>query len=226
MGMQKRVFVMVGPPGTGKGTQADLLREKYGLYHIDTGRALRQEITDGSAIGQEAKSYMDQGLLVPIDVVLQVIKAAMEKIPPDKQGYLFDGFPRNLEQAKGFIEILNTLNLCVDRVFYLDMPHADLMDRLAYRVSCTDCKATFNTKLNPPKPVPGGCQHTNLTQRDDDKPEVIGKRLEQYNQETAPLIDYFDEAGYLTRVDARQSIDAVKAELNGIVDTICRAVSV
>ena len=226
MGTQKRVFVMVGPPGTGKGTQADLLREKYGLYHIDTGRALRQEIADGSAIGHEAKSYMDQGLLVPINVVLQVIKAAMEKIPADKQGYLFDGFPRNLEQAQGFIDILNSLKVTIDRVFYLDMPHDDLMDRLAYRVSCADCKATFNTKLNPPQPVPGGCQHTNLTQRDDDKPEVIGKRLEQYNQETSPLIAYFEETGYLTRVDARQSIDAVKAELNGIMDTLCKPLPV
>lgn len=214
MTQYKRVFILLGAPGVGKGTQAQTLAKAYNLYHIDTGQSLRSEIGSGSELGLLAKSYVDKGQLVPFDLVMDVIKSAMLRISPEQKGYLFDGFPRNIEQAEGLYRILEELHLPINAVLYLDTPFEILMDRLAFRVTCSQCDTKYNLKLNPPK-QPDKCDVCGgpLVTRKDDRPEVIETRLKAYESETAPLIQYYQERGVLKRIDANRSIDTVFAEL-------------
>lgn len=218
-GPAKKVFVLLGMPGVGKGTQAEFLTKNYSLYHIDTGRALRYEISSGSPVGETAKGYVEKGELVPFEVVLQVIKSSLLRIPSEMNGYLFDGFPRNLEQAEGLNQMLNDLSLPIQAVVYLETPHEILMDRLAYRVTCSQCDAKYNLKLNPPKQE-GVCDVCGgeLITRKDDRPEVIETRLKAYETETSPLIDYYQGKGLLQRINADQSIDAVSKDIQALMD--------
>lgn len=216
----KRVFILLGPPGVGKGTQAQQIAKAYQLLHIDTGHSLRTEIAMATELGLTAKAYVDKGELVPFELVIQVIKASMLRIEPSQQGYLFDGFPRNLDQAGGMDQILGDLSLELNRVVYLETPHDILMDRLAYRITCGDCDAKFNLKLNPPK-VEGTCDRcgsTNLVTRKDDQPDVIENRLIAYQNETAPLVAHYEGLSKLTRVDANQSIDVVFNAIGGVLN--------
>ncbi len=206
----QRVFVLLGMPGVGKGTQAQMISQTYHLFHIDTGQTLRSEIASGSELGNTAKAYMEKGELVPFELVMEVIKSSMLRISPQQRGYLFDGFPRNLDQAEGLNKILKDLQLHIDAVIYLETPHEILMDRLAYRVTCYQCDAKYNLKLNPPKndkhcDLCGG----ELVTRKDDRPEVIETRLKAYASETSPLIEYYEQQRLLRRVDANQSIEKV-----------------
>ena len=214
------LIVLLGPPGSGKGTQAELMASAYNLYHIDTGQALRQEITLNSDVGQLAQGYMDKGQLVPLQVVMAVIEAAMKRIAPEQQGYLMDGFPRNLDQAKELETIMSHLNLTLTQSFYTDIPHELLVDRLAYRQSCSSCGAKYNSKLQPTQvaDVCDRCGHTPLTVRKDDAPEVIGARLEAYNAETAPLVAYYQSLGKCTTIDANRSIEAVFADIQSKIN--------
>lgn len=215
----KRVFVLLGMPGVGKGTQAQKIAETYSLLHIDTGQSLRTEIASGSDLGKTAQGFVEKGELVPFDLVLQVIKAAMLRIRDDQNGYLFDGFPRNLQQAEGLNRILAELNLDINAVLYLETPYDILFDRLAYRVTCSKCDAKYNLKLNPPK-QPGVCDVCGgeLVTRKDDQPEVIENRLKAYEKETSPLIGYYEEMGKLKRIDANQPIDTVFADIRQEMD--------
>jgi adenylate kinase len=219
MTQTKRVFILLGMPGVGKGTQAQSMAKAYSLYHIDTGQSLRGEIASGSALGKEAQSYVEKGELVPFDLVLQVIKASMLRITPEQNGYLFDGFPRNLEQAEGLNKILGELNLPIDAVFYLETPYDILFDRLAYRVTCSKCDAKYNIKLNPPTRE-NACDACGgeLVTRKDDRPEVIETRLKAYETETSPLIGYYEERGLLKRINADQSIESVFANIQQEMD--------
>ena len=212
----KLVFVLLGPPGSGKGTQAERISQAFKLEHIDTGQALREEIRLQSEIGQIAKSYVDKGQLVPSDVVQGVIESAMLRIKPEQQGYLLDGFPRNYEQAKGLDLILAHLGQSLNSVFYMDIPMPLLFDRLAYRQSCSQCSTKYNTKLNPPiKPdTCDRCGTSSLVSRKDDAPEVIQSRLDSYQAETSPLVQLYTERGLLERIDASQSIDLVVKTLS------------
>lgn len=213
--MTQRVFILLGMPGVGKGTQAEHLAKACNLFHIDTGHALRSEIALGTELGQTAQNYMSQGQLVPFDLVMQVIKATIERIPSEQAGFLFDGFPRNLQQAEGLNTLLAELNLPITAVLYLETAHDILMDRLAYRVSCGSCGAKYNTRLNPPKTegVCDACGHTEFVQRADDKPDVIENRLKAYETETSPLIAYYEAKGLMHRVNANQAIDTVFGEI-------------
>lgn len=215
---RKRVFVLLGMPGVGKGTQAQQLADTYKLLHIDTGECLRSEIASNSDLGNEAKSYMEKGELVPFELVMQVIKASMLRISDDRPGYLFDGFPRNLKQAEGLNELLSGLNLAIDAVLYMETPEEILMDRLAYRVSCGKCGAKYNLKLNPPKQA-DACDvcGSELVTRKDDRPEVIGNRLKAYADETSPLIEYYSQKGLLHRINADQPIDTVFSDIQAQV---------
>lgn len=209
-----RVFILLGAPGAGKGTQAQRIAETYNLFHIDTGHCLRSEIASGSELGKQAKSYMDQGQLVPFELVMQVIKASLLRIPQDKQGVLFDGFPRNQQQAYGLDQVLEELQIRIQAVLYLDISHSVLMDRLAYRVTCSRCDAKYNLKLNPPKQdaICDACGGE-LIIRPDDRPEVIENRLKTYASETEPLIRHYEERSLLRRIDANQPIDQVFEEI-------------
>jgi adenylate kinase len=216
-----KVFVLLGMPGVGKGTQAQFIAQYYKLLHIDTGHCLRSEIASGSELGLLAKSYVDKGELVPFDLVLQVIKASMGRIDSEKAGYLFDGFPRNLDQAHGLNSILDELGLKINAVLYLETPTEILMDRLAYRVTCAKCDTKYNLKLNPPK-TPGVCDKCGgeLITRKDDHPDVIGNRLKAYETETSPLIAFYENQGLLRRIDADQPIEAVSAAIHSQMDPV------
>lgn len=202
-------LVLLGAPGAGKGTQAKILVEKYGIPQISTGDLLRAAVAAGTALGKEAKSYMDKGELVPDSVVLGMVE---ERLKQDdcKKGYILDGFPRNTKQAEALDKMLSSLNMPLTAALSVDVPFEDLMKRLTGRRTCKACGQMYNVYFNPPKKE-GICDKCGgeLFQRDDDKEETIKKRLEVYNAQTAPLIDYYGKKGILKSVAGTGSIDDI-----------------
>ncbi|HSB51562.1 MAG TPA: adenylate kinase [Dissulfurispiraceae bacterium] len=208
-------LVLLGAPGAGKGTQAKKLIEKYPIPQISTGDLLRAAVAAGTALGKEAKSFMDKGELVPDRVVLGMVE---ERLKQDdcKKGYILDGFPRNTAQAEALDKMLGGLNMSLSAALSVDVPFEDLMKRLTGRRTCKACGQMFNVYSSPPKKE-GVCDKCGgaLFQRDDDKEETIKKRLEVYNAQTAPLIDYYGKKGILKSVDGTGSIDAIFAQVCG-----------
>ncbi len=202
-------LVLLGAPGAGKGTQAKILVEKYGIPQISTGDLLRAAVAAGTALGKEAKSYMDKGELVPDSVVLGMVE---ERLKQDdcKKGYILDGFPRNTKQAEALDNMLSSLNMPLTAAISVDVPFEDLMKRLTGRRTCKACGQMYNIYFNPPSKE-GICDKCGgeLFQRDDDKEETIKKRLEVYNAQTAPLIDYYKGKGILKSVEGTGSIDEI-----------------
>ncbi len=198
-------IVMLGPPGSGKGTYSSRLSKKLGIPHISTGDLLREEVSKGSDLGKKAKEYMDKGELVPNEIVLEILKQRLQQ-PDCEKGFILDGFPRNLEQAK----ILETITK-IDLVIYLDVPDEIIIERLSNRRICKKCGAIYNLKTMPPK-VPGKCDICGgeLYQREDDKPEVVKRRLETYRKETTPLIQYYREKGILSEFKVEEEIPVEK----------------
>lgn len=193
-------LVLFGPPGAGKGTQSQILSEKYSLKHISTGDILREAIKNKTALGLEAQKNMDKGALVPDSVVIGMLKEVMEK--NRGRGFLFDGFPRNPAQAEALDDLMNEMNSRVSRAIFLNVSHDLLKDRLTGRRVCTQCGSTFHVKMNPPSKenVCSACGGK-LIQREDDKEEVISTRLAVYEKNTAPLKDYYKKAGLFISVD-------------------------
>lgn len=202
-------LVLLGAPGAGKGTQAKKLIEKYGIPQISTGDLLRAAVAAGTPLGKEAKSYMDKGELVPDSVVLGMVE---ERLKQDdcKKGYILDGFPRNVAQAEALDKMLNGLGMSLDAALSVDVPFDDLMKRLTGRRTCKSCGQMYNIYFNPPKKE-GVCDKCGgeLFQREDDKEETIKKRLEVYNSQTAPLIEYYGKKGILKSVNGTGSIDDI-----------------
>ncbi len=202
-------LVLLGAPGAGKGTQAKKLIEKYGIPQISTGDLLRAAVSAGTPLGKEAKSYMDKGELVPDRVVLGMVE---ERLKQDdcKKGYILDGFPRNVSQADALDKMLNSLGMSLDAALSVDVPFDELMKRLTGRRTCKSCGQMYNIYFNPPKKE-GICDKCGgeLFQRDDDKEETIKKRLEVYNSQTAPLIEYYSKKGILKSVSGTGSIDEI-----------------
>lgn len=202
-------LVLLGAPGAGKGTQAKKLIEKYGIPQISTGDLLRAAVSAGTPLGKEAKSYMDKGELVPDRVVLGMVE---ERLKQDdcKKGYILDGFPRNVSQADALDKMLSSLGMSLDAALSVDVPFDDLMKRLTGRRTCKSCGQMYNIYFNPPKKE-GICDKCGgeLFQRDDDKEETIKKRLEVYNSQTAPLIEYYSKKGILKSVSGTGSIDEI-----------------
>lgn len=202
-------LVLLGAPGAGKGTQAKKLIEKYGIPQISTGDLLRAAVSAGTQLGKEAKSYMDKGELVPDRVVLGMVE---ERLKQDdcKKGYILDGFPRNVAQAEALDKMLSGLGMALDAALSVDVPFDDLMKRLTGRRTCKSCGQMYNVYFNPPKKE-GICDKCGgeLFQRDDDKEETIKKRLEVYNSQTAPLIEYYGKKGILKSVKGTGSIDEI-----------------
>lgn len=202
-------LVLLGAPGAGKGTQAKKLIEKYGIPQISTGDLLRAAVSAGTQLGKEAKSYMDKGELVPDRVVLGMVE---ERLKQDdcRKGYILDGFPRNVAQAEALDEMLSGLGMALDAALSVDVPFDDLMKRLTGRRTCKSCGQMYNVYFNPPK-KDGICDKCGgeLFQRDDDKEETIKKRLEVYNSQTAPLIEYYGKKGILKSVNGTGSIDEI-----------------
>lgn len=208
-------LVLLGAPGAGKGTQAKILVEKYTIPQISTGDLLRAAVTAGTSLGKEAKSYMDKGELVPDSVVLGMVE---ERLKQDdcKKGYILDGFPRNTKQAEALDKMLESLDMSLTAALSVDVPLEYLMKRLTGRRTCKACGQMYNVYFNAPKKE-GVCDKCGgeLFQRDDDKEETIKKRLEVYNAQTAPLIDYYGKKGILKSVEGTGSIDDIFEKVCG-----------
>ncbi|MEV7383438.1 adenylate kinase [Streptomyces lydicus] len=203
-------IVLVGPPGAGKGTQAAYLAKNLAIPHISTGDLFRANISQGTPLGVEAKSYMDAGNLVPDSVTIGMAKDRMEQ-PDAAEGFLLDGFPRNLRQAEALDEYLKDKNLKLDAVLDLEVPEDEVVKRIAGRRICrNDSSHVFHVEYNKPK-AEGVCDVCggDLYQRDDDREETVRKRLEVYHTETEPIIDYYKEQGLVVTIPALGKVEEV-----------------
>jgi len=211
-------IVLLGAPGAGKGTQAKKLIEKYGIPQISTGDLLRAAVSAGTALGKEAKSYMDKGELVPDSVVLGMVG---ERLKQDdcKKGYILDGFPRNTAQAEALDKMLAALNMSLTGAVSVDVPFEDLMKRLTGRRTCKACGQMYNVYFSAPKKE-GACDKCSgdLYQRDDDKEATIKKRLEVYTAQTEPLMGYYKNKGILKSVAGTGSIDEIFNKVCSILE--------
>lgn len=202
-------IIMLGAPGAGKGTQAKKIAEKYGIPHISTGDIFRANIKGGTELGMKAKSYMDQGQLVPDDVTIGML---LDRISQDDcaGGYVLDGFPRTIPQAESLTEALKGRNEKMDYAINVDVPDEAIVTRMGGRRACIACGATYHIVYNPTK-TEGICDACGekLVLRDDDKPETVQKRLTVYHEQTQPLIEYYDNEGILKTVDGTQDLNDV-----------------
>lgn len=194
-------IVMLGAPGAGKGTQAKKIAEKYQLPHISTGDIFRANIKNGTELGKKAKTYMDQGLLVPDELVVDLV---VDRLKQDDcaKGYILDGFPRTIPQAEALDEALSAIGERMDYAINVEVPDQNIIDRMSGRRACLACGGTYHTKYIPTK-VEGICDTCGgeLILRDDDKPETVKKRLDVYHEQTQPLIDYYTTKDILVEVD-------------------------
>lgn len=202
-------LLLFGPPGVGKGTQAKLLSEEFGIPHISTGDLLRAAVVDGTELGRKAKIVMDAGKLVPDDVMIGIVHDVF-KSPKAAKGFLLDGFPRTLAQAEALTSLFADLHVANYRVISLDVPDEEIIRRLSSRLMCSNEGEIFNREtdhLAPDSPCPN-CG-ARLIQRDDDKEETIAKRLKVYNSSTAPVLEYFDKRGLVLHIDGTASVETV-----------------
>ena len=211
-------ILLLGPPGAGKGTQSDYLRDQFKLTKLSTGDMLRESAKSGTALGNEIKEIMARGALVPDEIMIALIRDTISgnQCP---NGFILDGFPRTLAQAAALDEMLLEENKQLDFVIELKVDDAALIDRLAGRFSCAACNANYHTKFNPPA-VEGTCDlcgEHRFTRREDDKPETVSKRLKAYHEMTAPLLPYYRDRGTLHTLDGMADIAHVTRELNALV---------
>lgn len=202
-------IVLLGAPGSGKGTQAKKLMDRYGIPQISTGHILRAAVAARTELGLKAKEAMDAGHLVDDDIVVTMIRERLKE-PDAQKGFVLDGFPRSLPQAKALDRELQALGIPLDHVLLIDVEEEALMKRLTGRRTCDSCGHMFNVYYNPPK-VQGVCDVCggDLRQRDDDNEEVIANRLRVYQQQTSPLIEYYESRGLLQRVQGLGDLDQV-----------------
>ncbi len=202
-------IIMLGAPGAGKGTQAKRIAAKYAIPHISTGDIFRANIKEGTELGKKAKTYMDQGLLVPDELVVDLV---VDRLLQDdcKNGYVLDGFPRTIPQAQSLDGALAKIGEKMDFAIDVDVPDTNIVNRMGGRRACVGCGATYHVKYNPTKKE-GICDTCGeeLILRDDDKPETVQKRLDVYHEQTQPLIDYYQKAGILKSVDGTVDMDDV-----------------
>ena len=202
-------IILLGAPGSGKGTQAVIIKEKYNLAHISTGEILRQHIKDETELGKQAKECVEKGQLVSDELVIKMVRARLGE-DDCKNGFILDGFPRNESQAKALDVCLSEMNLKIDYALYFDCPEEILLQRLGGRRVCNACGATFHV-TNMPSKVEGICDAcgAELITRKDDQPETIKNRLDVYNETAAPLLGYYKNAGNLFNLPAEKSADEV-----------------
>jgi adenylate kinase len=208
----KRIIVLLGPPGSGKGTQGERLGQEFGYVRLSTGDMLREAVRNGTSLGLKAKEYMDSGALVPDDLVINLIKekiASLGKVP----GVIFDGFPRTVEQADALGEQIE-----VDLALNLDVEDGELVNRLTRRRSCPKCNSVYHLDYNPPAKS-GICDKcgTELFHRSDDKEETVLNRLRVYRENTMPLIEYYMKRGKLETVSGVGSIDEIFGEMEKVI---------
>lgn len=213
-------IVLLGAPGSGKGTQAKKLIDTYGIVQISTGDLLRAAVAAETPLGRAAKEAMDNGQLVSDEIVLGMIRERLGE-PDTQKGYILDGFPRNIAQAEALDTLLGELDQALEAAIYLEVPFDDLMQRLTGRLTCGDCGAVFNRYTHPPKEadicdVCGG----KLIHRADDNEETVGKRLKVFESQTAPLVEFYEGQQKLHRVDGTRDIDAITADFRTLLDAL------
>ena len=211
-------LIFLGPPGSGKGTQAQRLAARLGLFQLSSGDVLRRERQEGSEIGRKAAEYMDAGTLVPDDVITVVMLAGIDKLATGT-GFILDGFPRTVPQAESLEAGLKQRKLAIDAVIDFKLDDEEIVQRIGGRRVCNSCAATYNVSFLPPR-VDGKCDKCGgeLIQRKDDRREVIVTRLETYRAQTAPLIEFYSRRGRLQAVDSAAGADAVEAAVSRIVE--------
>lgn len=210
-------IIMLGAPGAGKGTQAKRIADKYQIPHISTGDIFRANIKNGTELGAKAKNYMDQGLLVPDELVVDLVVDRVQK-EDCANGYVLDGFPRTIPQAKALDAALASLGTKIDYAVNVEVPDENIVNRMSGRRACVGCGATYHLKYIPTK-VEGICDTCgeSLILRDDDQPETVKKRLDIYHDQTQPLIEYYTDCGVLVEVDGTKDMAIV---FNAIVDVL------
>ena len=206
-------LILLGPPGAGKGTQAKMLTERFGIPQISTGDILRAAVKEGTPMGGKAKSFMDAGGLVPDEVVVGIVQERLEK-PDCTPGFILDGFPRTEPQADALKETLGEMGKDLDAVVSLEVDIEALVERLTGRRTCKECGKGYHIKFDPPQQenrcdACGGA----LVQRDDDQEATIRKRLDVYNQQTLPLVNYYRQAGLLISIDGMLDINEVQKQI-------------
>lgn len=210
-------IIMLGAPGAGKGTQAKQIADKYKIPHISTGDIFRANIKNNTELGQKAKQYMDQGLLVPDELTCDLV---MDRIKQDdcKNGFILDGFPRTIPQAEALDAALDKINEKMDYAINVDVPDENIVNRMGGRRCCLNCGATYHVVTIPTK-VEGICDRCGspVVLRDDDKPETVQKRLTVYHDQTQPLIDYYEKQSILKTVDGTKSMEAVFDDITVIL---------
>jgi len=210
-------IIMLGAPGAGKGTQAKMIAEKFGIPHISTGDIFRANIKNGTELGKKAKTYMDQGQLVPDELVVDLVIDRFKE-PDCEKGYVLDGFPRTIPQAEALDAALANIGENVDFAIDVDVPDENIVRRMGGRRACVGCGATYHIVYSPTA-VEGKCDKCGeeLIIRDDDKPETVLNRLEVYHNQTQPLIDFYNAKGILKSVDGTMDMNDV---FNAIVDIL------
>ena len=210
-------IIMLGAPGAGKGTQAKKVAKKYNIPHISTGDIFRADIKEGTELGKRAKEYMDKGELVPDDITIGMLLDRIHKADC-KDGFVLDGFPRTIPQAKSLSEALSKLNEKIDYAINIDVPDDSIITRMSGRRACLSCGSTYHIKYSAPKKenICDNCG-SELVIRDDDKPETVKKRLDVYHKQTQPLIDYYDNENILANVDGTKDMEEVFLDIVAVL---------
>jgi len=213
-------LILVGPPGAGKGTQAERIQQDFGLPYFATGNILRKAVTDGTELGKQAKAYMDDGKLVPDELIVGVLLEALDGAEAT-DGFLLDGFPRKISQADALAEALEKVGRKLTAVLLIDVPDEEVIRRLSGRRTCAKNGHTYHVDFDPPKHE-GVCDQdgSELIQRDDDKPEVISKRLVTYHDETEPLVEYYEGRDLLRRFDGTRTPTEVHDHIRATIATL------
>jgi adenylate kinase len=213
-------LILFGPPGAGKGTQAERLRADFQVPYIATGEMLRDNVREGTELGDEAKRYMDKGELVPDDLIVAMVAERLQE-EDAQDGFILDGFPRTIEQAQALDNQLGELGRRITAVLLLDVPDEEVERRLAGRRICVKAGHNYHVEFDPPK-RDGVCDQdgSRLIQRDDDKPEVIRNRVSVYHEKTRPVIDFYEEQGLLRRIDGTRDPAEVHDHIRAVIATL------
>jgi len=206
-------IIMLGPPGAGKGTQAKKLSAEFNILAVSTGDIFRRAVQEGTTMGKKAKEYMDKGLLVPDDIVVGIVEERLRQ-PDLARGFILDGFPRTISQAGSLEQILQRDGKSIDAVVNIQVPRDELIERFTGRRACKSCGASYHVKFNPPE-RPGICDvcGNQLITRPDDEPDTVKKRMEEYEQKTAPLIEFYRIRHLLVNIDGEKPIDEVYRDI-------------
>jgi adenylate kinase len=213
-------LVFLGAPGVGKGTQADRMAARYGLRKISTGDLLREAVRNQTRLGLEAKSYMDQGRLVPDSVVIGLVRDKLAD-PDNAKGFILDGFPRTVPQAEELTRVMGEQGIALDRVINFRVSRQDVVSRLSGRRSCPKCQATFHVDFAPSQKG-AACDRCGepLVQRNDDMPDAIETRLKVYEEQTSPLISFYERQNLLSHLDGAGAVEAVHQKLTGLLSSL------